>query len=90
MAKVEVDPTELKKFARDLGRFNEELQTLVGVLRGRMNRLSRTWNDQEQRKFEEEFSRTIKMLSHFTDVSQQHISFLQRKAQHLENYQQQR
>lgn len=90
MAKVHVDPAELKKFARELGRFNEELQGLTGALRGRMTQLSHTWNDQEQRKFEEEFSRTLKMLGRFADVSQQHIAFLMRKAQHLENYQQQR
>src|SRR5204863_3079247 len=51
MAKAHVDPADLRKFAQDLNRFNNELQTLLGGLHAKMRALENTWRDQEQRKF---------------------------------------
>ncbi len=47
MAKANVDPAELRRFARDLTRFNSELETLIQGLQGRMRELERSWIDQE-------------------------------------------
>src|SRR5262245_44956869 len=55
MSKAHVDPAELRRFAQDLARFNNELQSLVGGLHARMRNLENTWRDQEQRKFSEAF-----------------------------------
>lgn len=90
MAKAVVDPNELKRFARDLSRFNAELQSLTGGLRARMNSLEASWRDQEQRKFAEEFNQTVKVLGHFVETSEQHVSFLMAKANHIEAYLNQR
>lgn len=89
MAKASVNPEELRRFARDLGRFNSELQNLMSGLHAKMLGLERTWRDQEQHKFAEEFEQTIKTLSRFLEASEQHASFLQRKAGHIEDYLQQ-
>lgn len=89
MAKAHVDPAELRRFARDLNRFNTELETLVGGLRSRLLSLERTWDDQEQRKFVEEFDRSVKALSRFLDTSGNHVTFLTKKARHIEDYLQQ-
>jgi uncharacterized protein YukE len=90
MAKAHVDPVELRRFARDLNRFSTELQSLMGGLRARLAGLEKTWQDQEQRRFTEEFEQTMKTLSKFLKSSEQHASFLAKKASHIEDYLQQR
>ena len=90
MAKAHVDPAELRRFARDLNRFNVELQTLMAGLHSRLAGLEKTWRDQEHRRFTEEFEQTMKTLSRFLKLSEQHGSFLLRKASHIEEYLQQR
>lgn len=90
MGKAIVDPAELQRFARDLNRFNNDLQALVQGLNSRMAELERTWRDQEQRKFAEEFKQTTKVLGRFVEASNQHAAFLQRKAVQIEQYLNQR
>ncbi len=89
MAKANVDPAELRRFARDLNRFNGELEALTGGLRSRMLNLEKSWNDQEQRKFAEEFDQTVKALGRFMEASGRHVSFLTKKARLIEEYLQQ-
>ena len=90
MAKAHVDPTELRRFARDLKRFNGDLQTLMNGLHARLMGLEMTWRDQEQHRFTEEFERTMKTLTTFIKSSDQHVSFLTKKAVHIEDYLRQR
>lgn len=90
MAKANVDPAELRRFARDLVRFNNDLQGLVSGLNGKLRTLEQTWRDQEQRKFSESFDATVKVLGKFVDDSQQHASFLAKKAEVVEEYLKQR
>jgi uncharacterized protein YukE len=90
MAKASVDPAELRRFAADLNRFNGELQALVSGLHGRMRGLESTWKDQEQRKFNEAFESTVKVLGTFLEASHEHVKFLAKKAQHVEDYLKQR
>jgi uncharacterized protein YukE len=90
MAKAHVDPAELRRFARDLARFSHDLQALTSGLHSRLRELEKTWRDQEQRKFTEEFELTMKSLVRFIDTTEQHIAFLQKRAGHIEDYLQQR
>jgi uncharacterized protein YukE len=90
MGKANVDPAELRRFARDLTRFNSELETLIGGLQSRMRELERSWADQEQKRFAQEFDQTVKTLARFLDASAQHAAFLAKKARHIEDYLQQR
>ncbi len=90
MAKAQVDPAELRRFARDLKRFSTELEGLMTGLHARMMGLEKTWRDQEQRKFAEELSQTMKTLGRFVASSDEHVSFLVRKAGLIEEYLQQR
>jgi len=90
MAKANVDPAELRRFARDLNRFNGELETLLGGLGSRLRGLEKNWSDQEQRRFTEEFEQAMKIVSRFIDASHQHVSFLNKKAHFIEAYLQQR
>jgi uncharacterized protein YukE len=90
MSKAHVDPTELRRFAQDLARFNNELQSLVGGLNSRMRNLESSWRDQEQKKFAEAFETTVKALSKFMEASHEHVVFLGKKATLIEEYLKQR
>jgi uncharacterized protein YukE len=90
MAKASVDPAELRRFARDLTRFNSDLEALMAGLRNRLKELERNWTDQEQKRFTQEFELTVKTLRRFLDASAQHTTFLAKKAGHIEDYLQQR
>ena len=90
MSKASVDPGELRRFAADLNRFNNELQALVSGLHGRLRSLESTWKDQEQRKFTEAFETTVKALGNFLEASHEHVKTLSKKAQHVEEYLKQR
>ena len=90
MGKASVDPGELRRFAADLNRFNNELQGLVSGLHGKMRQLEQTWRDQEQKKFAEAFDQTAKGLGNFLEASQQHVQFLGKKAALIEEYLKQR
>ena len=52
--------------------------------------LGDTWRDQEHKKFSEEFEQTMKVLARFVEASAEHIPFLMRKAERIEEYLQQR
>ncbi len=90
MAKAQVDPAELRRFAQDLVRFNNDLQQLMGGLNARLRGLEQTWRDQEQRKFSEAFDQTMRQMGSFVEASQQHVSFLGKKASIVEEYLKQR
>ena len=90
MSKAVVDPMELRRFAQHLKRFNGELMNQLNMLRGQMTTLAQTWRDQEHDKFVEEFDQTMLQLSRFTESSEQHIPFLMRKAEKIEEYLHQR
>jgi len=90
MPQAIVDPQELRRFARNLKQFSSELQNQMSSLQGQMNTLTETWRDQEQMKFAQEFEQTIKALARFVDTAEQHIPFLLRKAERIEEYLQQR
>ena len=49
-----------------------------------------SWQDQEHRKFAQEFQQTVKMLKKFVELSNQHTPYLLRKAQRIEEYLSQR
>ncbi len=90
MAKAVVDPNELRRFAADLRKFNQDLQSVISTIGGRMNTLAQTWRDQEQQKFAEEFDQTLKVLQRLMKSSEEHIPFLIRKADRIDEYLQQR
>lgn len=90
MAKAHVDPTDLRRFAQELNRFNNDLQTLVGGLNGKLRQLESTWRDQEQRKFTEAFEQTVKVIGNFLEASHDHVTLLGKKATLIEEYLKQR
>jgi uncharacterized protein YukE len=86
MAQVVVEPEQVKRFAEELQRFNRDLQSRMGSLQARFSALGESWQDQEHAKFAEEFKDTLKTLKKFVELSEQHVPYLLRKAQRIEEY----
>ncbi len=85
-----MDPEEVRRFAKEMKRFNEEVQVKAASLQARFAALSGSWQDQEHEKFAEEFTTTMKVLKKFVEVAEKHTPYLLRKAQRIEEYLDQR
>ena len=90
MPQAIMDPEQVRRFADELQRFNRDLQNRMGSLQARFNALGDSWQDQEQIKFSDEFKQTLKMMKKFAEMSDQHVPYLLRKAQKIEEYLNQR
>ena len=90
MPKAIVDPADLRRFAQTLKHFNNELQAGMASLQGQFAGLSDTWRDQEHEKFAQEFAETMTAVGRFVETANQHIPYLLRKAERIEEYLQQR
>lgn len=90
MPKAIVDPAELRRFAQHLKHFRGELQQQMASLHGQFAGLGDTWRDQEHEKFAQEFLQTMQTLARFLDTAEEHVPFLLRKADRIEEYLQQR
>ncbi len=90
MPQAIVDPEELRRFAQSLKKFSTDVQERVKSLNGQMASLERSWRDQEQKKFAEEFSQQIQTLGRFIEIIDQHVPYLARKAEIIEEYLQHR
>jgi hypothetical protein len=52
--------------------------------------LTKSWRDQEQKKFTEEFEQQVKTVARLIEVIERHIPYLVHKAEIIEEYLQQR
>ena len=85
-----MDPEEVRRFAAELKRFNDDIQMKASSLQARFAALGTTWQDQDHEKFAEEFITTMKVLRKFMETSEKHTPYLLRKAQRIEQYLDQR
>ncbi len=90
MPQAIVDPEELRRFAANLKKFSGEARDRMIALNGQFIELGKSWRDQENRKFAEEFERHLRSLAHFVEVTDEYVPFLLRKAETIEQYLQQR
>jgi uncharacterized protein YukE len=90
MSQAIANPEDLRRFAAELKQFNGQLRESSARLQGQFVRLGDTWRDQEHQKFAQEFQQTMRVLAQFMRVADEHIPFLLRKAQRLEEYLHQR
>ena len=86
MPQAVVDPEELRQFARSLKKFNADLRDRSSSLANQLAALGATWRDQEHKKFVEEFEEHMRIIQRFTEAADQHIPYLLRKAEHIEDY----
>lgn len=90
MAQAIVNPEELRSFAQKLKQFNTMLSDQAGMLANQVDTLSTSWRDQENKKFSEEFREHLRLLAQFVEANNQHIPYLLRKAERIDEYLQQR
>src|SRR5476649_211161 len=90
MAQAIMDPEEVRRFATELKRFNDDVQMKASSLQARFAALGTTWQDQDHEKFAEEFITTMKVLRKFMEISEKHTPYLLRKAERIEQYLDQR
>jgi WXG100 family type VII secretion target len=90
MPQAIVDPEELRRFAQSLKKFSADVQERLKSLNGQMAALERTWRDQEQKKFTEEFAQQIQAFGRFIELIDRHVPYLSRKAEIIEEYLQHR
>jgi uncharacterized protein YukE len=90
MSQAIANPEDLRRFAVELKQFHSQLRESSARLQGQFVRLGDTWRDQEHQKFAQEFQQTMRVLGQFMRVADEHIPFLLRKAQRLEEYLRQR
>lgn len=86
MTQAVVDPDQLRQFARSLQKFNTGLREQATMLTNQMAALGSTWRDQEHKKFSEKFEQNMRIISRFTEDADQHVPYLLRKAEHIEDY----
>jgi WXG100 family type VII secretion target len=90
MSQAIVDPAELRRFAQNLKKFNQELEERLTSLRAQLHALGSSWRDQEHKKFTEDFEEHMKVIGRYMEVTNEHAPFLLRKAERIEEYLQQR
>lgn len=90
MPQAIANPEDLRRFSAELKQFNSQLRESTARLQSQFVRLGDTWRDQEHQKFAQEFQQTMRVLAQFMRIADEHIPFLLRKAQRLEEYLQQR
>ena len=86
MSQAMMDPAEVRQFASELKRFNEDIQNRMAALHARFVALGETWQDEEHDKFDEEFTQTLKVLKKFVEASNRQAPYLMRKAQRIDEY----
>lgn len=86
MAQAIVDPEQLRQFAGLLRRYNQQLRDSTATLTQAMGRLGESWRDQEQHKFSEEFEEQLRQIQRLVERSEQHIPYLLKKAELIEQY----
>ncbi len=86
MAQAVVDPDELRQFARSLKKFNNDLRDRSQTLGNQLAALAGSWRDQEHKKFSDKFQQHMKDLVRFLNTADEHVPYLLRKAEHIEDY----
>jgi uncharacterized protein YukE len=86
MPQAIMDPGEMRRFASELKRFNDDVQPRPSPLQARFPALSSTWQDQEHEKFAAGFVASMKAPKKFVKISERYTDFLLRKARRIEQY----
>jgi hypothetical protein len=73
-----------------LKKFDTDVRDRIAAMHGQLVALGKTWRDQENKKFVEDFEQQMRAISHLIEVTEEHIPFLLRKAEAIERYLQQR
>ena len=85
-----VNKDALKSYAGKLKKGNEQIETAGKQIKAGFKALKDKWRDKEYEIFAEEFQQTLNLLIKFKGRMDEHIRFLQRKAQRVDDYERER
>lgn len=86
MAKVIIDPTEVRRFARALHAKSGDLNSRKNAMEAAFRQLNEHWKDKKYHQFEQTFESTSKLLNDFLKKAEAYLSYLRKKAEKVENY----
>lgn len=86
MPQAVVDPEELREFARNLKKFNNDLRDRARALANQLTGLGSSWRDQEHVKFVQQFEDGMKLIGRFLENNDRHVPYLLRKAEAIDDY----
>ena len=86
MAQAIVNPAEIRRFAHNLKVFTGNVRGDLSVLHTQLLALGDTWGTRSTKRFTQEFEQTVAVLEKFLEVAEQHVPFLLRKAERIEDY----
>lgn len=86
MPQAVVDPDELREFARNLKKFNNDLRDRMARLNNQLSSLGSSWRDQEHKKFCAQYDEHMKIIGRFLETSDNHVPYLMRKADQVDEY----
>lgn len=86
MAQAIVDPEQLRQFAAMLKRYSQQVRESTASLTQAQARLADSWRDQEHRKFVDEFEEQVKLVNKLLEQSDEHVPYLLKKAEIIEQY----
>jgi|GEM_PF-911821 len=64
-SEIHVDPDRLREIAEELSMFSADIGTQLTVLSHELERLGRTWQDEEYGKFKNAIQPLLQILEHF-------------------------
>lgn len=86
MAKVIIDPTELRRFARSLHARSGELNSRKRNMEAAFRALNEFWKDKKYERFQQNFEYTSKLLDEFVKKADSYVSYLRKKADKVDIY----
>ncbi|MCR9295879.1 MAG: WXG100 family type VII secretion target [bacterium] len=86
MAQAVVDPEQLRQFAAMLKRYSQQIRESTATLTQAQARLAESWRDQEHRKFAEQFEEQLKAVQKLLEATDEHVPYLLKKAEIIEQY----
>lgn len=90
MPQAQADPDEMERFARTLKQFASDLGNRSSALKQQFGQLGSTWRDQEYTRYAQEFQQTTAMLERIMRKTEAEAAFLQKKANVLRQFLNQR
>jgi hypothetical protein len=84
MPRVSANGDDLRRFAGQLRTFSKDIEGNLNRLQGQFRSLD--WDDEEQRKFEREFQKSVQSVRTFLKSIDHYSPTLERKARALDDF----
>lgn len=84
MPKVDADPEELRRFAREIRRFKADVEGQLNRLNGHLQRMRTA--DRQQQRFAADWDKTSRSLRAFLEAIDRYAPYLDKKATKLEEF----